>query len=133
MSRVERLERLIGDTARRLERAEKEVAKIRNELLELRTKLNDARAQQQQLDLPFEKRGRRPSEKWSAVLNFMLLRSPNPVSIDEILQFASENDLDITRASTRAQLHHYVQRGILERLGDGLYAPTFLTKGFCDY
>lgn len=133
MSRVQRIERLIANASRRLELAQHEVLKIKSELRELNQKLAEAKLEEQQFLLPFEPRTRGPSEKWAAVLNFMLLRSPNAVSIDELLEFASQNQLNISRSSARAQLHHYEQRGIVERIGDGLFLPTDAAKAFCDY
>ena len=133
MSRIQRLERLIQNAVVRLERAQNEVAKVRTELKELRQNLHDAQVEEQQLSLPFGQKARGLSEKWSAVLNFIVLRSPNPVSIDEILQFAAENSLDISRAAARAQVHNYVQRGILTRVSDGIYLPTDAAKVYCDF
>lgn len=133
MSRVQRLERLIKSTEQRLELAQTEVGKIRAELRELLRKLEEAKQEQEQLVLPLEVRGRRPSEKWSSVLNFMILRYPNAVSLDEILHFSSTNNLDISRSALRAQLYHYNQRGIVDRVGDGLYITTDNAKAFCDY
>lgn len=133
MSRVQRLERLISNARRRLELAQDDVSKIKGELRELSEKLESAKLEEEQLSLPFVQRGRRPSEKWSAILNFMLLRSPHAVNIDEILNFSVQNNLDLSRAAIRAQLYHYHQRGIVDRIEDGLFLPTESTKVYCDY
>ena len=103
MSRVQRIERLIANTSRRLELAQHEVHKIKAELKELGEKLAEAKLEERQFQLPLalEPRTRGPSEKWAAVLNFMLLRSPNAVSLDELLHFATQNQLNISRSSAR--------------------------------
>ncbi len=133
MSRVGRIQQLIESSSRRLERAQSEVQKIKAEIRELQRQLEQAKFTEQQLSLPLERRGRGPSEKWAAVLNFMLLRSPHAVSLDEIIDFASQNNIDISRSAARAQFHHYAQRGIVERVADGLYLPTDAAKIFCNY
>lgn len=123
----------MANAERRKQRALAEVEKVNGELKELNRKLLEAQQEEKQLPLPFETRTRGLSEKWASVLNFMVLRSPHPVSIDEILQFAAENDLDISRASVRAQLYNYAQRGLIERLDDGLYLTTSMARAYCDY
>lgn len=133
MSRIKRLERLIDHAEQRLQRATAEVDKVRAELNELRGKLELAREEEKQLELPLDIRTRGVSEKWAAILNFMVLRSPNPVALDEIVLFAAQNNLDISRSSARAQLHNYVKRGLIERLADGLFLPTDEARIFCNY
>lgn len=133
MSRVRRLERLIQNAERRRKLAADEILKVDAEIRELKRRLAQAQEDERQLVLPLDTRTRGMSEKWAAVLNFMLLRRPNPVSLDEVLIFATQNDLNISRAAARAQLHNYVQRGIVERLSDGLYLPTEAAKAYCDY
>ena len=133
MSRVQRIERLIRNAEVRLGYAKSEVDKITAELSDLAVKLAEAQAEDQQLTLPLDMKSRNISEKWSSVLNFMLIRRPNPVTLDEILAFAAENKLEITRASARAQLYNYVQRGVVERLSDGLYIPTDMARTYCSY
>lgn len=127
------IERLISNAELRLRNKTQEAAKVANELEDLRQQLNEARSAAHQLPLPLERKVRGMSEKWASVLNFMVLRSPNPVSIEEILQFATDNNLKINRATARAQLHNYTQRGLIERLGDGLYLTTNAARDYCDY
>lgn len=133
MSRANRIEQLILHAETRLRAAKAEADKIRGELRELRARLDAARDEERQLSLPLDMRSRGISDKWAAVLNYMLVRMPNAVSIEEILAFAAENSLDISRASARAQLHNYVKRGILLRVADGLYLPTDQARVYCDY
>ncbi|MGE3917109.1 MAG: hypothetical protein AB7F78_15570, partial [Hyphomicrobiaceae bacterium] len=79
MSKVERFERLLRNARRRLAVAEAEVRKVQSEIEDLSARLEEARLADTQLTLPFEQSGRSLSAKWAAVLNFMLLRRPNPV------------------------------------------------------
>jgi hypothetical protein len=131
--RVRTIERLITDAERRLHLAKSDVKKVSAELDELVERLDETRREEEQLHLPLEAKVRGLSEKWGAVLNFMVLREPNPVSIDEILQFAAENDLAITRSSARAQLYNYSQRGFVERISDGHFVATNDARDFCEY
>ncbi|MBI1383357.1 MAG: hypothetical protein GC150_00385 [Rhizobiales bacterium] len=131
--REQRLLRLIHNTELRLQRAIDEASKIRAELVELRERLAVAQSEAAQIPLPFENKVRGMSEKWASVLNFIVLRSPQPVSVDDILAFAHENGLEVSRSSVRAQLHHYVQRGFIERIGDGAYLITHEGRRYCDY
>jgi len=133
MSRVRTIERLIADAEQRLGRASRDAAKIRAELVELRRQLRDSKEDGFQLPLPLAPRTRGLSDKWATVLNFMVLRAPNTVSIDELSMFAAENDLSITRAAMRAQLHNYEKRGLVERVSDGLYVATAAARAYCDY
>src|SRR5262245_24819568 len=133
MSRVRTIERLIADAEQRLEVATKGAAKIRQELKDLRSQLREAQFEGLQLALPLAPRRRGMSDKWSAVLGFMVLRAPNPVSIDELVIFAVENELGITRPSIRAQLHNYEKRGFVERVSDGIYLATAAARAHCDY
>lgn len=133
MSRIRRIERLITNAELRLSNKRQEVDKVLGELEELRKQLEEVKLADSQLPLPLERKSRGLSEKWGAVLNFMVIRSPNPVSLDEILQFAADNDLKISRAAARAQLHNYTQRGLVERIGDGLYSATNAARDYCDY
>jgi hypothetical protein len=126
-------ERLIADAERRLRKANLDAAMLKAELARLQRQLVDAKEAGQQLPLPLEMRKRGLSDKWGAVLNFMVLRAPNPVSIDEIFMFATENELQITRAALRAQLHNYEKRGFVERVSDGVYLATSAARAYCDY
>jgi Fic family protein len=133
MSRRRTIERLISNAENRLRLANQDVRKIQAELADLRNRLEEAQLAEQQLALPLGSRSRSLSDKWATVLNFMVLRAPNPVSIDEIATFVSDNKLDISRAAIRAQLHHYEKRGFVERVSDGLYHATGAARTFCDY
>jgi len=133
MSRERTIKRLIADAEQRLRHANSEVAKIDTELSELKRRLADAEIEGTQLPLPLANKGRGLSDKWSTVLNFMVVRAPNPVSIDELLAFASDNGLKISRATLRAQLHNYEKRGFVERVSDGLYLATAAAKAYCEY
>jgi hypothetical protein len=133
MTRVQRIERLIKNAELRLANAKESVEKIKSELKLLQLKLEDALADDMQLQLPLDVKTRSITDKWSSVLNFMLVRRPNPVNIDDILEFAAENKLEISRASARAQLYSYVQRGIVERVSEGLYLPTDVARTYCNY
>lgn len=132
MSRITRLKRLVTDAERRLSRTQAEVLKVSGELRELRRRLLEAEQEELQLVLPLSKGVRGISAKWAAILEFMVLRNPNPVSIDEILKFASDNQLVITRSAVRAQLHNFSRRGFVERVSDGLYISTETAKLICD-
>jgi hypothetical protein len=133
MSKKRTIERLIHDAEHRLRIAHQEVSKIQGELAVLKGKLLEAEAEERQLALPLGTRVRGLSDKWSTVLNFMVLRAPNPVTVDEVLALAIENNLDITRAAIRAQLHNYEKRGFLERVSDGVYLATSAARAYCDY
>jgi len=133
MSRKRTLERLIADAEQRLRLAHQDIQKVESELAQLKRRLDEARLADQQLPLPLPARARGLSDKWSTVLNFMVLRAPNTVSIDEIVGFALENQLDISRAAIRAQLHHYEKRGFVERVSDGLYLATASARAYCEY
>ena len=132
MKRIQVIKKLIADAENRLRRATIEVGKINSELVDLRVQFETAIRAEQQLPLPLENPTRGLSDKWASVLGYMLVRRPNPVSIEEILQFAAENDLSITRAAARAQLYNYTQRGLVERLNDGLFKATIEAQDFCD-
>jgi Fic family protein len=133
MSSRRTIERLIADAEQRLRLANQDLKKIQTELKELRHRLEEAELAEQQLALPLGSRARGLSDKWAIVLNFMVLRAPNPISIDEIAVFVSDNKLDISRAAIRAQLHHYEKRGFVERVSDGLYLATSAARAYCDY
>jgi hypothetical protein len=111
MSRVRTIRRLIADAQQRLRKVNSDAEKIRAEIAELERRLSDA----EQLALPLEQRRRGLSDKWGTILNYLVLRAPNPVTVDEILVFATENDLGVTRAAIRAQLHNYEKRGFVTR------------------
>jgi hypothetical protein len=133
MSRVRTIERLIADAEQRLRRASLDKAKIKAELAELKRQLAVAQQEGKQLPLPLGPRKRGLSDKWATVINFMVLRAPNPVTVDELEAFAAENDLGITRAALRAQLHNYEKRGFIERVSDGVYLATAAARAYCDY
>lgn len=133
MKRVQTIERLIADAERRLQKVSLDAAKIEAELKQLQDQLLEVKASGTQLPLPLEGRKRGLSDKWGAVLNFLVLRSPNPVTVDEVVHFATENDLRITRSAIRAQLHNYEKRGFLERIEDGTYLATQTARAYCDY
>jgi hypothetical protein len=133
MSRVRTIERLIANAERRQREANSDLKKIDAELAELKERLFEAKHEATQLPLPLENKSRGLSDKWTTVLNFMILRAPNPVSVDELLNFAAENKLQITRAGIRAQLHNYEKRGFVERISDGLYLATAAARAYCDY
>ena len=129
MSREQTIERLIADAEHRLRRAAGEASKIEEELKELKRQLSEAR----QLNLPLQKKRRGLSDKWGTVLNFMVVRAPNPVTVDDIYLFAVDNDLGITRAAIRAQVYNYEKRGFVERVGDGTYLATAAARSYCGY
>lgn len=133
MSRKRTIERLIADAEQRLRSAHQGLRKIEAELAELRERLEEAEVAEQQLALPLASRTRGPSDKWATILNFMILRAPNPISLDEVVAFAAENKLDVSRAAIRAQLHHYEKRGFVERVSDGFYLATSAARAYCDY
>ena len=110
-----------------------DLSKIDEELSELKRHLAEAEEEGSQLQLPLPNRARGLSDKWATVLNFLVLRAPNPVSIDELLHFASENGLKISRAGARAQLHNYEKRGFVERVSDGIYVATAAARAYCDF
>lgn len=133
MSNARTIDRLIADAKKRLHSAQQDIRKIEAELGELQRRLKEAELAEQQLILPLGSRARGLSDKWGTVLNFIVLRAPNPISIDEIASFVAENKLDISRAAIRAQLHHYEKRGFVERVSDGLYLATAAARAYCEY
>ncbi len=124
---------MIEYAERRLADAVEHVSSVRQELAELRAQLDAAKQEERQFAFDFGSGSRKPSEHWAAILNYMLIRSPNPTAIDEIMAFAEQNDIRLKRSAVRVQLHHYAQRGLVERVGDGLYLPTDSAKIYCDY
>jgi hypothetical protein len=84
-----------------------------------------------QLELPDLPKPREFSPEWREILCLFLKRAPNPASIDDVVQFIEERKFRITRNAVRSQLHSYVNRGFLERLGDGLYRATDVVKRYC--
>lgn len=75
--------------------------------------------------------GRGISTAWKKILNYFLQKSPNYVSISEVMQFISENELGISRNAVRSQLHLYEQRGFLKRVSEGEYKATGAIKRVC--
>lgn len=133
MAQKRTIERLLADAEQRLRLAQRDIKKIEAELSELQRSLREAELAEQQLPLPLKPRARGLSDKWATVLNFIVLRAPNPITVDEIAHFASENNLDISRAAIRAQLHQYEKRGFVERVSDGIYLATAAARAYCDY
>lgn len=71
------------------------------------------------------------SPSWRQILGYILRRSPNPTSIDEIMSYIQHNNLRINRNAVRSQLHLYAQRRFLKRVSDGLYIATDAIKRIC--
>lgn len=79
------------------------------------------------------KRERELSPQWKSILvNVFLRQLPNPVSIDEAMSYIHMMGWGINRNAVRSQLHLYAQRGLLKRMGDGLYRATDAIKPFCE-
>ena len=133
MSSAQRILRLLADAKQRLRKTQDEVEKIKSEILALESQLIAAREADAQPRLPLGDNTRGLSEKWAAVLNYMVLRQPNSVSVDELMSFTADNNLNITRSAMRAQLYNYAQRGFVERVSDGLFRTTDYAREFCDY
>jgi dihydrodipicolinate reductase len=120
---------LIADAEQRLRKASADAAKIAEEINHLTRQLKEAK----QLTPPLAKKGRGLSDKWGTVLNFMVLRAPNPVTVDEVFLFAVGNRLEISHAAIRAQFYNHEKRGFLERVSDGTYSAASAARVYCDY
>lgn len=71
------------------------------------------------------------SGPWRKILSHFVSKSPNAVSIDDVMIFIHNNNLEIGRNAVRSQLHNYAQRGFLKRISDGLYIATDAVKRVC--
>ncbi|HUJ37280.1 MAG TPA: hypothetical protein VLW88_06350 [Hyphomicrobium sp.] len=131
VAKSEELDRLIQDCARRLARARADIRKLEVELQTLMRARRAVFEDEGQLDLPNLPRAREISPEWKDILNFFLQRAPEAVSIDEVMSFIQQRGFDIKRNAVRSQLHLYVHRRFLERMGDGLYRATDAVKPFC--
>jgi DNA-binding HxlR family transcriptional regulator len=116
-----------------LRRATQGAAKIAAELQVLKQQLRELQEEGRQLPLPLGRRKRGLSDKWLTILNYLVLRAPNPITVEELFAFATDNELGISRTAMRAQLHHYEKRGLVERVSDGVYLATSAARAFCDY
>jgi hypothetical protein len=128
---VKELDRLIRNCARRLNSARDEVSRLEGELEGLLSARNALFRNEPQLELPDLPRSREISAEWREILGFFVKRAPNPASIDEVMAFIDERSFKINRNAVRSQLYAYVNRGFLERLGDGLYRATDVVKRYC--
>jgi hypothetical protein len=130
-TKLAQLDSLIRARAARLNKMRDDVRRMEGELeglLEARKALFE---NEPQLELPELPKTREISSDWNEILCFFLRRAPNPTSIDEVMQFISERNFKISRNAVRSQLHVYMNRGFLERLGDGLYRATDVVKPYC--
>jgi hypothetical protein len=128
---VKELDRLIRHCAQRLNKARDDVRRLEGELEGLLAARNALFHDEPQLELPDLPRQREISPEWREILCHLLRRAPNPVSIDEVMEFIEAHRFQISRNAVRSQLHAYVNRGFLERLGDGLYRATDVVKAYC--
>lgn len=118
---IEDLDKLVRQLQLRLEKARTEVMRTEAELKGLLL----AR------DLIFQRGGSPPatsgremSNEWKEILSYFRKVAPQPVSIDEVMQFIDTRGLDINRNAVRSQLHSYVNRGFLERVDEGRYRAS---------
>jgi hypothetical protein len=126
---VDDLDRLIRQQTLKLEKLRAEVAKLEGELRGLNAARNlIARGMGAATTTLFQ---REISKEWREILTYFLRASPNPVSIGEVMQFIDSRGIQINRNAVRSQLHHYVNRGFLERIGEGLYRATDAVKPLC--
>jgi len=129
---LKQLDKLINECRKRLATASDEAVRLEGELYGLvaaRRALVQADVQTVTQQVPTSRR--RVSPEWSRILIRILDRAPNEVSIDDVMQFASEIDFEVTRGNVRAQLHNYSQRGLLERVTDGQYVATDAIRHIC--
>jgi hypothetical protein len=130
-AKVTELDRLIRNCAQRLNRARDDARRLEGELEGLLAARNALFHNEPQLELPELPKPREISPEWREILCLFLKRAPNPASIDEVMEFIERHRFQINRNAVRSQLHSYVNRGFLERLGDGLYRATDVVKRFC--
>ena len=71
------------------------------------------------------------SAPWRKILSHFVSKSPNAVSIDDVMIFIHNHNLEIGRNAVRSQLHNYAQRGFIKRIRDGLYVATDAVKRVC--
>jgi hypothetical protein len=64
------------------------------------------------------------SGNWRQVFEFIARNWPNPVTNDQMMGYAMNNGLTLTRQALRAQLSTYTEKGALERVSDGVYRIT---------
>lgn len=138
VSRSNELDELIRSCIRRLNKARDDLTKAHGEVIRLEGELEGLRAarrtlqeESSQLELPIEKKHRAISSQWNDILCHFLASAPRPLSIDDIMAFIAIKGFDITRNAVRSQLHLYMNRGFLERVGDGIYRATDVVKRYC--
>jgi hypothetical protein len=130
-TKLEQLDNLIRARAARLGKARDEIRRLEGELEGLLEARRALFAHEPKLQLPELPRARDLSAEWNDILCFILRRAPNPTSIDDVMQFIVERKFQIRRNAVRSQLHVYMNRGFLERVGDGLYLATDAVKPYC--
>lgn len=68
--------------------------------------------------------GRSLSESWSRILAFIGTKRGQGASIDEIVDFAVQAGITVSRPSIRSQLSIYTNKDFLHRVAGGLYQLT---------
>jgi hypothetical protein len=131
VGKSDELDRLISEYSRRLNKARAEAQRLEIEIAALVRARRAIFENDEQLELPDLPKTREISREWKEILRFFLQRLPNPVSIDEVMGFIADHGFSINRNAVRSQLHVYVARGFLERLGEGLYRATDAVKPLC--
>jgi len=69
-------------------------------------------------------RGRPISPTWQMMLNFLADTWPASATNDELVSFAAQRGVNLTRENLRSQLSLYTERGLLERAKTGVYRIT---------
>ncbi|TPL89289.1 hypothetical protein FJ950_02745 [Mesorhizobium sp. B2-3-14] len=68
--------------------------------------------------------GRGMSDAWRGILAMMKENRPNGAGYDDIVEFGRQVDLELNKTNLRRHMSIYVEKGYVERVGDGAFVLT---------
>lgn len=68
--------------------------------------------------------GRGMSDAWRGILGLMKENRPNGANYDDIVEFGRINNLELNKTNLRRHMSIYVEKGYVERVGDGAFVLT---------
>jgi hypothetical protein len=121
---TEKLEALIVNCLSRIDETKQMLIRLEGELLgyeNARSSILESVKSRKRAD---ETSVRSLSESWRKILAFIGTKNENGASLDEISEFSTVNQLNVSRESVRSQLTNYINKEIVERIGTGQYKLT---------
>jgi hypothetical protein len=100
---------------------------------ELQGRVQELEAVKAQVDASVDERprrrrpattGRGMSDAWRGILAMMKENRPNGAGYDDIVEFGRQNNLELNKTNLRRHMSIYVEKGYVERVGDGAFVLT---------